>query len=295
MSDMEPKVAAVIVTYNNASMLRSLLADLLSQSRLPDSIFVIDNASSDATANVVKNSPSQVRYVRLDKNTGSAGGYYEGIRLASGGGDLVWTLDDDVGLRSDTLRRLLDGLADVEPLGKVGAVRCVGEGHPYTVPTRMDAFAWRGTLIKSEAILSAGLPLKEYFMYGEDLEYSLRLSRMGYSFFWVPGSIAAEKRLGKAEGRFLSIKTIFYPEAWRLYYAFRNEIHMYLRYGYFSGALRTVLYGAKVASYIVFMEGWRGSGKIAAILRGMLDGMMLKTGENGKYLPEKSEGTVSDG
>lgn len=280
------RVVSVIVTYNNASMLKILLEDLLNQTRQPDEIIVIDNASSDPTEPMVRGLFPEIHYVRLIENTGSAGGYYEGIKLASENNDLVWTLDDDVGLRNDTLQNLLEGIESVESLGKVGALRSVGECHSGSIPTKMDAFAWRGTLIKVDAIKEVGLPIKEYFMYGEDLEYSLRLSKKGYSFFWIPGSIAIEKRAGKISGKLLTKEVIFYPDPFRLYYAFRNEIHMYLRYKSFIKATKVILYGAKVILYLIRNEGWKGLNKVIAIIRGILDGLVFKTGKNIKYLPE---------
>ena len=122
-------ITAVIVTYNNADMLLDLLGDLCSQSRPVDEIVVVDNASSDGTDHEVMANYPSVKYVRLSENTGSAGGYYEGIRTASATADLIWTLDDDVRLEKRTLEFLVQGLETLQASARIGAVRCVGEGH----------------------------------------------------------------------------------------------------------------------------------------------------------------------
>jgi GT2 family glycosyltransferase len=54
------KVAAVVVTYNRRDLLLESLAAVLAQSRAPDSVIVVDNASEDGTAPVCNwpNSPA---------------------------------------------------------------------------------------------------------------------------------------------------------------------------------------------------------------------------------------------
>jgi len=167
------RVSAVIVTFNNVGMLSELLSDLLSQTRSPDQIIVVDNASDDDTPEVMRNNYMEVKYIRLPENIGSAGGYYEGIKAALGNSDLIWTLDDDVRLESDALAELVQGFDKLDSTLNISSVRSVGDHHPRTSPTRLELFPWRGTLIKSELIREYGLPMKECFIYGEDLEYAM--------------------------------------------------------------------------------------------------------------------------
>ena len=279
------KVAAVTVTYNNAGMLRGLLEDLLGQTRPLDEVIVVDNASSDGTDRMMGERFPGVRYLRLPENEGSAGGYCEGVRLASEGSDLVWTLDDDVRLRPDSLGELLRGMEALEELRKIGAVRSVGEKHPQSLPTQLDIIPWRGSLIKTDAVRELGLPRKEYFIYGEDLEYSLRLRKAGYVFFWIPSSRCVERRGGKTDDTFLGKAVRIYPTAFRLYYAFRNECNIYLEYRRAGRLACVFLYAAKVAVYLVVSEGCGGFGKIRAIAAGLIDGLRGRLGRNAEYLP----------
>ena len=135
--------------------------------------------------------------MRLRENTGSAGGYYEGIKAALENSDLIWTLDDDVRLRDNSLEELLNGLEGLGGAGKVGIVRSVGRTHPHSFPTELEICPWRGSLIRADAIREVGLPSKEFFIYGEDLEYSLRLKKNGFKCFWIPSSKCIEVREGK--------------------------------------------------------------------------------------------------
>jgi len=282
------KIAAVVVTYNNAFMIKVLVDDLLHQTRMPDEIIVIDNSSNDLAEKKLMEVLPNITYLKMIENIGSEGGYYEGIKIAlENDNDLILTLDDDVRMLENSLEELLGGLKAVEKKDSmVGAVRGVGEWHKDNAPTKLDLFAWRGTLIKSTAIRKVGLPIKEYFIYGGDLEYSLRLSINGYRFFWVPGSKIVERRIGgKSWHKRFGKNIFFYTDDFRLYYAFRNEIHLYIKYRLFSKAFRTVLYGVMLILFFIIHERLRGIGKIKAVIKGFFDGFQSKLGKNKKYLP----------
>ena len=287
---MSETVCVVIVTFNNAGMLENLLQDLHTQNRPPDQIILIDNASCDQTESMVKFGYPSIQYVKLFKNAGSAGGYHEGIRRAIDSGDFIYTLDDDVRLNPDTLSEILNGFHALERISpfRVGAVRSVGDKHPERVPTRLAIFPWRGTLIKADVIREAGLPSPDYFLYGEDLEYSLRLAKKGYMFYWIPSSICREgKRIqdGKRRAEVFGRQSIRYQDPFRLYYAFRNEIFIYLRYWSILKLLHTLLYAVKVMLMILMAEGWTGRRALSAIARGLNDGLWGRLGENRHYLP----------
>jgi hypothetical protein len=120
---------------------------------------------------------------------------------------------------------------------------------------------------------------------GEDLEYSLRLKRLGYSFFWIPASRCIESRGGKVMFSLLGRPGEAYPTAWAFYYAFRNEASIHLRYRGYAGLLRTMLYALKVALYLCAAERARCILKLSAIARGLQDGCFHRLGRNQRYLP----------
>lgn len=281
------KVAGVIVTYNNVDMLKDLLCDLLAQTRPLDEIIVVDNASSDGTEKMLKREFPRLRYIRLAENTGSAGGYYEGIKAAIENNDFIWTLDDDVSLKNDSLDKVLKEFNKLENYGKVGAVRSVSEKYRQSMATKIDFFAWRGTLIKTEAVKDAGLPRRDYFIYSDDLEYSLRLAKKGYIFYWVPLSKCNERRISRKTNNKIFGKAIkIYSEPFRLYYAFRNEIATCLRYKCLNRLTRILLYALKVSLYILFFYKRNCLEKLKAIMEGLRDGFRGRLGKNIKYLQE---------
>jgi rhamnopyranosyl-N-acetylglucosaminyl-diphospho-decaprenol beta-1,3/1,4-galactofuranosyltransferase len=269
-------------------MLANLLDDLRNQNRLPDEVIVIDNASRDHTETVVKGNYPEVNYIRLRENMGSAGGYHEGIRRAAKSSDFIYTLDDDVRLNPDTLAEIIRGFRLLEkslPCG-IGAVRSVGERHPEIVPTQLDVFSWRGTLLKTDIIKEAGLPFQDYFLYGEDLEYSLRIAKKGYCFYWIPTSICQERHRdqdGKTHAEVFGKRHVRYRDSFRLYYAFRNETHVYLHYHRVLKLFLAVMYALKVIIMILASEGWTGQKAIRAVMRGMTDALRGRLGKNLYY------------
>lgn len=282
-----PRVSAVIVTFNNAMMLRELICDLFSQTYPPDHIIVVDNASDDNTPQVMRNNFPGVKYMRLRENTGSAGGYYEGIKAALENSDLIWTLDDDVRLRDNSLEELLNGLEGLGSVGKVGIVRSVGRTHPHSFPTELEICPWRGSLIRADAIREVGLPSKEFFIYGEDLEYSLRLKKNGFKCFWIPSSKCIEVREGKTNDTLFGKTVRIYPSNFRLYYAFRNEFNIYFKYRCLIKFARTLFYALKVILYILLAERLKKPDKLSAIMVAFIDGIRGNLGKSVKYLPKE--------
>ena len=100
-------VTAIVVTFNRAALLGQVLAALAAQTRPPDDILVIDNASTDGTAALLAANPA-VTHIRLERNTGSSGGFSAGIaRGLAGPATHLWIMDDDAIPAPDALARLL--------------------------------------------------------------------------------------------------------------------------------------------------------------------------------------------
>ena len=91
-----PRVVAVVVTYNRRELLLEALAAVQAQSRAPDAVIVVDNASTDGTAAAVRARFPAARLAGLASNTGGAGGFAYGMALAlADAADLIWVMDDD--------------------------------------------------------------------------------------------------------------------------------------------------------------------------------------------------------
>ena len=127
------RVCAVVVTYNRKDLLVECLEALRRQTGPLDAIYIIDNASTDGTPELLRSrgyrdgavienpldgSEIIIRYVRLPVNTGGAGGFHEGVKRAFHDGyDWIWLMDDDAEPLQDTLKKLLH-----QAFGHVSAV-----------------------------------------------------------------------------------------------------------------------------------------------------------------------------
>ncbi len=133
---MSDSVCAVVVTYNRKNLLIECLEALRKQTRPIQGIYLIDNASTDGTPelllekgyiselppqnlkepwekefiiqNLVDRGEIKLYYVRMHENTGGAGGFYEGVKRGyEKGYDWLWLMDDDAEPKEDALEKLL--------------------------------------------------------------------------------------------------------------------------------------------------------------------------------------------
>jgi rhamnopyranosyl-N-acetylglucosaminyl-diphospho-decaprenol beta-1,3/1,4-galactofuranosyltransferase len=198
-------VAAVVVTFNRKQLLTECLDALLAQGRPVDRIFVIDNASSDGTPELLEErgyleSPS-IYYISLPENVGGAGGFYEGMKRGYDAGfDWLWVMDDDGRPTQNALDVLLNSselqgtrnraplvVSDLDNLTltfgvhyRGGIVKSIDEISDTTVE---DANYFLGNLFHRSIIERAGYPKKEMFIWGDETEFRLRLER--HNFFPV--------------------------------------------------------------------------------------------------------------
>lgn len=99
------KVAAVIPQWNRAELLGTLLENLRSQTRLFDEVIVVDNGSTDGSADAAERAGARV--IRLDRNYGFAVAVNRGVAATEA--DWVAILNNDVTLEPGWLERLLAG------------------------------------------------------------------------------------------------------------------------------------------------------------------------------------------
>ena len=249
MAELESQtVAAVVVTYNRKQLVSQCLDGLLSQTRPLDAIYVIDNASSDGTPDVVgERYAGRVIYERLPENIGSAGGFHHGVRCAyEHGHDWIWCLDDDAVPDSHCLQNLLHHAAPsvsfVAPLirtaksgrlqlyhhkchvnpRRASIITCeelFRSSIPYQ--TQLEANAFPGVLVSAAALEAAGLPDPSYFILWDDVDFTYRLTK-----HWRPGLLAVDAVILHHDADPTPPGTF----SWKVYYFIRNRIRFYSQY-----------------------------------------------------------------
>jgi GT2 family glycosyltransferase len=284
---VSPKVSVVIVTYHNTLMLRGLLRGLLNQSLPCHEIIVFDNSADPETRTMVSKEFREVRLLSAGENIGTAGGFHVGMLYAINKCDFVLTLDDDVEVLSTSIEGLYRSFQELTRQGiAVGAVRAVGRFDKAKTYYPIEWFPWRGTFILTAAIKKAGLPRRDYFMYAEDTEFSLRMSQQGYLFFCTPHSRITEiRKSGKSHNQVFGKKFFYYADDFRSYYAARNFIHVWKRFNNYRELLRTIIYCMKLSLFTMLFTQNRSCRRARALLQGVIDGFRGRLGRNDGYLP----------
>jgi len=235
-------VAAVIATRNRVDPLQRCLAALAGQTVHPTAVYVIDNASTDGTAEFLTNVGSGIQYRYSAHNTGSAGGFKEALEWAyEAGHGWLWVTDDDSLPQEDALEQLLlcatrssDILAaapkKLTPEGRLWCAEMIydrkrrvarapsRELYERNEPFECDWTANTGLLLRREAIALGGFPLADLFAFGEDTEYCLRLRRHGRLII-SPCAVVVHRDPSLAWPVPVSL-------LWRKYYVQRNTIYL---------------------------------------------------------------------
>ena len=172
---MSERVCAVIVTYNRKALLRECLKAVLSQTRPPDHVLVVDNASTDGTPEMLQEEFPQVEVLRLPENQGGAGGFHEGMKRAyEQGFDWLWLMDDDTIPKAKALEALLEAARlPLDPRHPFLWLRL----RPRYRPIRWALFT--SVLLHRSLVEEHGLPHKAFFIWEDDLEYTARALRRG--------------------------------------------------------------------------------------------------------------------
>src|ERR1051326_6800979 len=110
-------VSVTIVTYNSGRFIKRCLESVLAQQYRQKEIIVIDNASTDGTADILEQFEDRCRICYNQENIGFAGAQNQAIGMANG--DWVLTLNPDVLLLPNFIQALVDA-GQFDP--KIGAV-----------------------------------------------------------------------------------------------------------------------------------------------------------------------------
>lgn len=221
----------------------------LAASETPCDILVIDNGSTDGTREAVAPlaEKKQIIYTNTGRNLGGAGGFSVGIRFAySLGYKYLWLMDDDVEVRSDALTALFDAdrrlsgnygfLSGIAYFGhseelcrmnvqRSGIHRKVEDYSSPEVPVVMATFV--SFFMKAKTVKRFGLPIEEFFIWADDLEYSRRISRE-LPCYMVPASRADHMMASNAK---VGIEQETPDRMWRYECLYRNEFYLYRREG----------------------------------------------------------------
>jgi len=215
------EVCVALVTFNRKKLLLECLDGLMKQVKKPNAIYLIDNSSTDGTEdillenNYISSIPPKkfqhswkttkeiegivVHYVKMENNTGGAGGFHEGMKLAHlDEYEWVWLMDDDVEPKPNALKELLeykhiskcihpsresvDG-KEVMWEGYIDAMTGLrvnldnysfNNGKDYTC---VNIACFEGMLVHRDIIDKIGYPDKRFFIIYDDTVFGLLASQ----------------------------------------------------------------------------------------------------------------------
>ena len=241
------KVVAVVVTYNRKILLEECINSLLNQTK-PLDIIIIDNASTDGTEKVVnKFTNKNLKYFNTGKNLGGAGGFNYGMKKAVElNYDFCWIMDDDTIPNCDALETMLDKAKDLDnkfsflssivlwtdgslcKMNKQSISPRAIANYPslYKNVVELKSASFVSCFINMKYAKMAGYPITDFFIYGDDMEYTMRLTKYAPGYL-NPYSIVVHK-MGSNEG--INIIDVDKARIDRYFYNYRNLSYIYRKY-----------------------------------------------------------------
>ena len=261
------KIAAVVVTFNRKKLLLKTIQSLKTQSRKIDTIYIVDNASTDGTyeylikhklinrnkiekSKVFKCKTDNIIYLRIPYNSGGAGGFYEGIKAAHKDyHEWIWVMDDDVSADKNALmnyEKII--ISSTEEIGALMGLRNYKDipfsfestHHDFENYKELDFkqnyissenmeehsliriydMPFEGPIINSKIIDKIGYPNKDFFIIGDDTEYSIKINK------YAPIYLTPTVRINRMITPYSE-----YKFGWKEFYTIRNIIYLNKVYG----------------------------------------------------------------
>lgn len=208
------RASVIIVAYNSRAYLKACIDSILLELGPQDEVILVDNGSSDGSADFVAANYSQVRLLRSE-NTGYAGGNNRGAALARG--DYLVFLNPDTVVYPGVLAALLTPVAAPSDIALTtacvvymqrpevintcgntmhytGLTYCRGAHRPrsaYTTSTEVDAVSGAACAIRRSVFAELGGFDEQFFMYVEDTDLSWRARLAGHRCYYAADAIVA--------------------------------------------------------------------------------------------------------
>jgi GT2 family glycosyltransferase len=217
-------LSVIILNYNTRDFLRQCLQSIKKTQGIAPEVMVVDNASTDGSAVMVKENFPEVKLIVNQKNIGFAAGNNQGVKKAKG--KYILFLNPDTLVQPETLKTMVDYL---KKHPRTGAATCRVEltngqldyachrGFPtpwnalayfsglaklfpqnklfngYTLnylslkkTHEIDSACGAFLMVRREAGEESHWWDEDYFWYGEDLDFCYRLKEKGWRIDYVP-------------------------------------------------------------------------------------------------------------
>lgn len=256
----EYKLSIITVNYNGLQDTCELIDSITFTD--DTEVIVVDNASKRNEASVIQERYPQIKVIKSEQNLGFAGGNNIGIKQAKG--KYLFLVNNDAVFKDYNIQVLIDRIESSSSIGIVcPKIRFAWGKHPiqfagYTplskITIRNQAIGFgeedngqyetahptpyahgAAMLIKREAIEKVGLMPECFFLYYEELDWSMMFTNAGYEIWYEPACTIYHKE-SQSTGRNSKLRA-YYLTRNRLLFIKRNRqgVTRYLSYIYIIG------------------------------------------------------------
>lgn len=287
------EVAAVVVTYNRLELLKENIEALLNQSYKCD-VILVDNASTDGTSEYVSSlNEKKILYFNTGKNLGGAGGFSYGAKKAEIlGYRYFWLMDDDSVPLLDALDSIMKKVNKLEnDFSFIASLVYWTDGKlfPMNVPKTMYSYkesmtvldtiskkglvpinncSFVGCFVNTSVSRQVGLPIAEFFIYGDDMEYTNRLSREKQAYLDL-NSIIIHKA---PSNQGADITTASADRIERFFYQSRNGMYTAKKTGRIEMGRRFLVVCKRAFKIILFSKDHKLK-RLRVLIKGTIQGL----------------------
>ena len=256
----ECKLSIITINYNGLKDTCELIESIPFNDEME--VIVVDNASKQDEASIISTRYPQIKVIRSPKNLGFAGGNNLGIKEATG--KYILLINNDTYFKAFKIEALIKRLESSEKIGIVcpklrfawgsNPIQYAGYTPLTNITVRNQAIGFgaedygqhdtarptpyahgAAMLIKHEAINKVGLMPECFFLYYEEIDWSMMFTRAGYEIWYDPACTVYHKE-SQTTGQNSPLRT-YYITRNRLLLVKRNYkgISKYLSYIYLIG------------------------------------------------------------
>jgi rhamnopyranosyl-N-acetylglucosaminyl-diphospho-decaprenol beta-1,3/1,4-galactofuranosyltransferase len=308
-------VAAVVVTRNRPALLKRCLAAIDGQTYPAKHLVVVDNASDQPTRDLlaaeVARRDTTFHMIRSEENTGGAGGFHIGMRAClSLPCTHLWLMDDDCEPDRKALEELVAAMSVVgedavlggnvfdlngESINVQSVAQRIGANGVAQYPLHladglceMGALTFVSFLVPVKLVWKVGLPFKEFFIWGDDLEYSLRLARVT-RIYQVGKSKVTHMKSGDASLNIAHERDN--DKIWQYRLAYRNRLFIIQKYdGVISTQTARFIFRSFRDIFLSIRSGTSVLMKCKTILYGAFSGIVFSAKmakKDGSIVPDE--------
>lgn len=242
-----PELSIITVNYNGIKDTERLIESLREHLSFPYELIVVDNGSEEDEAALLQEKYPLLKAIRSNRNLGFAGGNNLGIRQATG--DYLLFLNNDTIIKDNSLSNLLKPMRQYPSLGGVspkimfadveGGIQFAGYTPLSRITLRNRLIGYRehdigqydksvptpylhgaAMLVRRVVVEKVGMIPEVYFLYYEELDWSVQIRRQGYELRYEPSSTIYHFE-SSSTGKDSSLK-FYYMTRNRLLFACRN-------------------------------------------------------------------------